>query len=489
MSRKLLYTLSGIYLYIPLAIFLIGWTYWWIGMPLALAGAAVCLKLYHSMEDGNCRVRFGSVTSECIIFGVLLLWTLHAGIGEFCWQNRGDHLTRNASFYTLVDMSWPAIKGSEMFSYYFGFWLPSAVMAKLSGSMLIGRLTLVIWATAGLWLAVRLIFDMIGSVKLRILLVFVFFSGIDVIPFYLYGHTIDKYIANDFFTPQFGGYSPLAWWTDHTAQPYWVYNQVIPAWLGTMLVVGRTPGRTTPLILSLMLISCPFSSIGLLPVAIYRWISSARHSGSMMSRLKSLFGWPLIVGALLAIPVIALYLINTSVGGVSLYPLDSPLRLTKAAGHILILMTFEVLVFIPFIWKWVKNDRLFQILLATSVGALFIRMGLNGMDFPSRVAIPMILYLSVMVARFTCNWKAQNAVTKVAFTCVALLALPGPMCEVVRTSYKMCVVPRNEWSYNELKSIFDPSYFKNHFVASDAKWIFGPATSSQVTPISAKNSN
>ena len=81
MSRKLLYTLSGIYLYIPLAIFLIGWTYWWIGMPLAMAGVAVCLNLYHSMEDGNCQVRFGSVTSECIIFGVLLLWTLHAGIG------------------------------------------------------------------------------------------------------------------------------------------------------------------------------------------------------------------------------------------------------------------------------------------------------------------------------------------------------------------------------------------------------------------------
>lgn len=487
MSRKLLYTLSGIYLYIPLAIFLIGWTYWWIGMPLALAGAAVCLKLYHSMEDGNCRVRFDSVTSECIIFGVLLLWTLHAGIGEFCWQNRGDHLWRNAAFYTLVNMPWPVIKGSDMFSYYFGFWLPSAVMAKLSGSMLIGRLILVIWATAGLWLAVRLIFDMIGSVKLRILLVFVFFSGIDVIPFYLYGHTIDKYIANDFFTPQFGGYSPLAWWTDHTAQPYWVYNQVIPAWLGTMLVVGRTPGRTTPLILSLMLISCPFPSIGLLPVAAYRWIRSAMQSDTMTKRLKSLFGWPFIMSAMLAIPVAALYLANTSGSGASLYVIDSPVRLAKVTGHILILLTFEVLIFFPFIWKWIQHDRMFQILLATSIAALFVRIGVNGMDFPSRAAIPMILYLSVMVARFTCEWQKRNTITKVAFICVTLMALPGPMCEVIRTSYKMCTVPRNEWSYNNLKSIFDPSDCRDNFIAPAANWTLGP--NNQTTTITVTDSN
>ncbi len=60
MSRRLLYTLSSLYLYIPLAIFLIGWT-WWIGIPLAAVGLALCLSIY-GKADG--RVQFGPAVTE-----------------------------------------------------------------------------------------------------------------------------------------------------------------------------------------------------------------------------------------------------------------------------------------------------------------------------------------------------------------------------------------------------------------------------------------
>ncbi len=563
MSRRLLYTISSLYLYIPLAIFLVGWTWWWLGIPLAAAGLAVCLSVYGKVEG---RVKFGSAVTEWIVAAALLLWAVHAGIGEFAWQNRGDHLFRNAVFYTLCDNDWPAIRGSDMLCYYFGFWLPAASAVKLTGSMLLGRIVLVLWAATGLWLAMRLVFEAIGRVRLRILLVFIFFSGVDIIPFYLYGRSVDVFLANGWVFPAFGGYSPLAWWTDHCgtlywiynqiipawvgcmlvlgkapsrAIPavlsfmlsplawwtdhcgtlYWIYNQIIPAWVGCMLVLGKAPSRAIPAVLSFMLISCPVPAVALFPAGAYRWVSSAWRATLSLSRcVAKLLGWRVWAAVILAVPVGLLFMANTSTAthtsiyaidsltrllkvsghigllllfeiGVfvpfvwrwikrdtstathtSIYAIDSLTRLLKVSGHIGLLLLFEIGVFVPFVWRWIKRDPLLYILLVTSICALFVRTGLQGMDFASRTSIPLILYMSVATARFVCDWRSRSRAVRIAFICIAVIALPGPLCEVCRTTYKCLTVPCARWADSGLKSIFDPSVYRDNFVAPASSW-------------------
>lgn len=475
MSRRLLYTISSLYLYIPLAIFLVGWTWWWLGIPLAAAGLAVCLSVYGKVEG---RVKFGSAVTEWIVAAALLLWAVHAGIGEFAWQNRGDHLFRNAVFYTLCDNDWPAIRGTDMLCYYFGFWLPAASVVKLTGSMLLGRIVLALWAAAGLWLAMRLIFETIGRVRLRILLVFIFFSGIDIIPFYLYGRSTAAHIEAGWVFPAFGGYSPLAWWTDHCGTLYWIYNQIIPAWVGCMLVLGKAPSRAIPAILSFMLISCPVPAVALFPAGAYRWVSSAWGATHSVSRCAAkLLGWRVWAAVILAVPVGLLFMANTSTAThTSFYAIDSLTRLLKVSGHIGLLLLFEIGVFVPFVWRWIKRDPLFYILLVTSVCALFVRTGLQGMDFASRTSIPLILYMSVATARFVCDWRSRSRAVRIAFICIAVISLPGPLCEVCRTTYKCLTVPCARWADSGLKSIFDPSVYRDNFVAPASSWLLSDKT-------------
>ncbi len=479
MSRRLLYTLSSLYLYIPLAIFLIGWTRW-IGIPLAAVGLALCLSIY-GKADG--RVQFGPAVTEWIVATVLLLWAVHAGIGEFAWQNRGDHLFRNAVFYTLCDNDWPAVRGSDMLCYYFGFWLPAASVVKLTGSMLLGRIVLVLWAATGLWLAMRLVFEAIGRVRLRILLVFIFFSGVDIIPFYLYGRSVDVFLANGWVFPAFGGYSPLAWWTDHCGTLYWIYNQIIPAWVGCMLVLGKAPSRAIPAVISFMLISCPIPAVALFPAGAYRWaISAWKDTGSVRRCAARLLGWRVWVAIILAVPVGLLFMANTSTAThTTIYNIDSLTRLVKVSGHIGLLLLCEIGVFIPFVWRWIKRDPLFYILLATAVGSLFVRTGMQGMDFASRTSIPLILYMSVATGRFVCDWKRQRRAVRIAFICIAVIALPGPLCEVARTTWKCLTVPRVQWADSGLKSIFDPSDYRDNFVAPASTWQLLPAQSPKST--------
>lgn len=460
MSRKLLSRLCALYLAVPTSLFLIGWTPPYVGWPLAALTIWMSIYLFRGVEG---RVTFGLRGAEVIVGLTLLLWALHAGIGEFMWQNRGDHFFRNALFYTLAEQPWPVVQGDEMLCYYFGFWLPAGLTAKLTGSLLAGRMMETLWAFGGLWLTMRLVFEWVGSVRLRTLAVFILFSGIDIIPYLLYGYRPTLPVMLGENTGLVGSYSPLAWWTDHCSSLYWVYNQMVPGWLGTMLLLQTARHRCVgalPLILAMMLVSAPLPAVGLLPAAIWLW----SRKGEGWREPSRYIG--LVAAVAVAIPLIIFLGSNASGGSTRLYPLDSPLRVAKATVHIALVLVFEVGVFIPFIWRQVRRDTLFYILLATSVVALMIRTGHTGADFPSRVAVPMLLYVSLQVARFACSWSELSRRVRYAFVMVALLASLGPVGEIVRSSYHLLAVPPSRWPYAPLHDIFDvPDQWRDNFIA------------------------
>lgn len=239
-----------------------------------------------------------------------------------------------------------------------------------------------------------------------------------------------------------------------------------------MLVLGKAPSRAIPAIISFMLISCPVPAVALFPAGAYRWVSSAWGATHSVSRCAAkLLGWRVWVAITLAVPVGLLFMANTSTAThTSIYAIDSLTRLLKVSGHIGLLLLFEIGVFVPFVWRWIKRDPLFYILLATSVCALFVRTGLQGMDFASRTSIPLILYMSVATARFVCDWRSRSRAVRIAFICIAVIALPGPLCEVCRTTYKCLTVPCARWADSGLKSIFNPSVYRDNFVAPASSW-------------------
>jgi hypothetical protein len=118
-----------------------------------------------------------------IIICILLIWVILSGIGGFVWQNGWDHKFRNAIFKDLFYYKWPVVNHEEgaNLCYYFGYWLPSAWIAKLFNSLSIGYLFQLIWGFSGVLLSFLLITQWLQKLSYKTLILLILFSGLDFI--------------------------------------------------------------------------------------------------------------------------------------------------------------------------------------------------------------------------------------------------------------------------------------------------------------------
>ena len=214
-----------------------------------------------------------------VVLLIIMSWVAISGIGKFSWQNV-DHACRNSIFDNLVRREWPvsvhmeAIDGGEYSGalvYYFGFWLPAAIVGKLFG-MEAGYLTQYIWAVLG----VSLIYILICFWKRRILIwpiiLIVFFSGMDIVGVFL---TRRDFLEILFSAEHIEWWSKLYQFSSNTTQLFWVFNQAIPTWLViTFLFLYEKP-QNMLFDVALLAISAIFPVIGCLPFALFFMIRKA----------------------------------------------------------------------------------------------------------------------------------------------------------------------------------------------------------------------
>ena len=130
LSGKYLPLLAYAYLCIPVLLFLLFWVRPILSVPLSLA---VAYGFFQTLRNARpLQIDFKSQQKKlAVIFILLLLWVISSGIGGLVWQNRWDHMYRNALFHDLVRYDWPVVnfEGATPRSlcYYIGFWLPSAL--------------------------------------------------------------------------------------------------------------------------------------------------------------------------------------------------------------------------------------------------------------------------------------------------------------------------------------------------------------------------
>lgn len=106
----------------------------------------------------------------------------------------------------------------ELLCYYFGFWLPSALFAKLTGSMEAGYLFQLLYAVIGASIAMMMVCRYAGAAKLRIPFIFLLFCGWDIVAYLLllsygvYLPFVRKEIRHDYtFWLLFGSMCILSW--------------------------------------------------------------------------------------------------------------------------------------------------------------------------------------------------------------------------------------------------------------------------------------
>ena len=278
--------LSLVYLYLslPFVIFALGWCKPLLSVPLVLlciGGILLCIREHwkdreeHTIEWGK-----NDILKLLVVILIILSWVAISGVGKFSWQNN-DHAYRNSIFNNLVNREWPVTFQMEAIDggifrggliYYFGFWLPSALVGKLFG-IEAGYLAQYIWAVVGILLVYALICFWKKKVFIWPILLMVFFSGMDII-----GILLTKTNCPEFFF----SLEHLEWWSNvyqfssNTTQLFFVFNQAIPAWLVITFLFLHEKPQNMIFDVAVLIISAVFPAVGCLPFALYFMIKKSK---------------------------------------------------------------------------------------------------------------------------------------------------------------------------------------------------------------------
>ena len=289
-SVRSFYLAALAYLTLPVVIFFFGYLkIWWAVLFSAGLIGAVYLTM-RSMKKDPVSLKESDrsivIDPSFLIFVILLIPLLLylGGVSEF-GSCSADHRVRYAILNDLVEYKWPVIydfstqqnptvaaslgSGTAAFAYYFVFWMIPALFGKLFGLM-VARIVLFIWTGIGLFLislGASLLYKRSSKVLFFCLIIF---AGFDVIPYA--------------FNRITGTGTTWEGWTDHLYihsnffQIMNVFNQSIPGWMITILLLLAPNGQSIGLLGGLMFCYSPWATIGILPMCVCKLIISSRKT-------------------------------------------------------------------------------------------------------------------------------------------------------------------------------------------------------------------
>lgn len=390
--RKSPFILAYFYLVLPIVIFVLGWMKWYWALPITVIVVVSLVLAIKSIPDITLmEVNKNSLTKLAIAFVLICIWVLFSGIGGLTYQT-SDHEYRTAIYRALVEYEWPVLSasGEKGLIYYIAFWMPAALIGKIFGFQ-IGYWFQCIWAVLGITLVYFLMCVRSKKITLLPLLFLIFFSGMDYFGWLILGRE-----GNPILTP-----IHIEWWvneyeyTSNTSQLYWVFNQCIPAWIATILIVTERNKRNVLFITSLIMFSSTFPFVGLIPFAMYVILDKFRIS---REQIKKVFTFQNIIGAGTICLLFLVYLSgNVSANNVSgdMGSVQNAEVYTDFSGQIIRYLLFvflEVGVYLIFIFKQYKRTIEFYIVIAILLICPFIIVG-SSHDFCMRVSIPALFVL------------------------------------------------------------------------------------------------
>jgi hypothetical protein len=388
-------------------VFLLGWLNWYIGLPASLLLLFAFYKITRDMKEDQKELSI-SKSTLIILLVIVVTWVLLSGVGGAFPQKEDMHW-RNAIFHDLINYSWP-VHYTDGFdsslTYYIAFWLIPALFGKgitaLFGNQAgwIGaNVMTAVYCSVIIFIVILLLMSYLNATsKKKMLLVtaiVIFFSGMDIIPVLLYifsGGTIHYGVH-------------LEWWTyieysSNTSQLGWVYNQAIPAWLVTGLLLHETKVNHYAFLGLLLL---PFGPLPFLGVAYLMIATGVRKGiaaikdGKLKSLILEICSLPNLIGCLVLVPIFYLYFSSNMTASNSnnfwneFYPFS----------YFGFLLT-EFMVIVILIWRFSFQKPFF---LASVIGLIFIpffKFG-AGQDFCMRVSVPLLFVVMLYTMDYLLN--------------------------------------------------------------------------------------
>ncbi|MBR4493223.1 MAG: hypothetical protein IKP14_00785 [Clostridiales bacterium] len=279
-TRGNFFTASLIYLTLPVIIFFFGYlkiVWALLFSVLTITALVFAIKRFKQEGPGDQADKITLKPSYfAVVIPLIIVFLFLGGVSEYSWTTI-DHRVRYAILNDLINYKWPVIfdfstqenpivaaqlgEGKVAFAYYFVFWMVPAVIGKLT-NLAVARVALFIWSGIGLFLVSLGGSFLYKKASKTMFIAIMFFSGFDVIPGYI----------NDFLHIE----STWEGWNIHLHihgnfyQIMNVFNQSIPGWLITMLLMLCLSGSCVGLLGSLMFCYSPWAAIGFAPLCLCR---------------------------------------------------------------------------------------------------------------------------------------------------------------------------------------------------------------------------
>lgn len=435
-DRVMLHT-AYLYVILPFLIFTIGWLKWYYALIIS-AAVVISYVLALKQHADVLLITFNKHRTKIFVaIGIILAWVFLSGIGGYSYQNE-DHQYRNAILHDLIDHSWPVIYKVDglaadnplqgqicLFTYYVGFWMPAAVVGKLLGWQA-ANFVLYLWSVLGLWLVFYFTCRLMGRFSLRVLIVFMFFSGL-----YILGSMIKQPIARVLTSDYslWAGNMVLA--SGSTEMIFWVFNQCITPWLIIILILNNIPRQNIVFLFSFILLQGPFSFLGFIPFMIcivLKDVFGNSKQGGFLQKLSPFFSLQNICGLLFVFLPTYLYLSGNTAAQHFVM-----LHLNKVKYLLFCLLSFGGIALI--IFPKYRKEPLFYLSIIMLMVLPFFQMG-YGIDFSSRVSIPAMFILTVLVIRFVL--EETNRVGRSLVIGYLVLAAIEPVATMSRSLVFKC---------------------------------------------------
>lgn len=454
LSYKCLLIISILYIYIPVFIFVLGWTKLLVSIPFSLITAYIAYRIYKNLLKNKCE--YININIFVLIFVTILFLIVGYFSGWGRWVNQtSDWYKHNAILEDLINKDWPVYytNGNEhsMLSYYILQYILPSLVGKLT-NLRCAEISIYIFNELGLFLIYLNLIKYLKFNKLfsqAFLGVMIIFFGTPLLLAKIFRDNFTDYQYYFYHDTFYSGTNGvLLQYTNNFALLEWVYPQVITIWLIISIFLSNKSKIEYYLFLMLPgVLYGTLSFLGLVPVAIAYAFEFLIKNKDLRLWFAKIFSFENILSILTLGLITFLYLYGNVF-------LDKPDSLgIKYMGYdkdsivlYVIFILFNVLIYIPFVFKKYKNDGIFiSSILMLLILPLF-KMGYYN-DLTMRTSIPALFILMVYVSSSIIqsfnnfNLNLKNKLISISLIILVLIGMYQSFvvdfysCNVVKEDY------------------------------------------------------
>ena len=434
LNISLLEKITYIYLSIPLFIFL----YCWLNIIAAIVSITaltIIIIILFKTCSTNDETYIIDKKKLSIVLIVSLMWCVFTGIGGFFYQNGPDWHMKNAIFQDLINYHYPVMyQNNSVLVYYIGSMLPAAVIGKICNfvgmgdiaAKYIANFVLILWSAAGVSIVFLYLCIITKAKKYKfyiVMLLFIFYSGIDI-----FQHI--TYLDNLWHIEWHYQFQ----YSSNTSLLEFVFNQSIVPWILACLFLYDDKNISKYGILSVF--ACFYAPLPFIALCFYFIIIAitelCKKSDNIKRIFVELFDIKNILSILILMPILFFYYRSN--------PKSETFYIITPNIQMISFICIEILPFILLmLHKFYKNIIfLITLILLISIPMFHIKDNITH-DFCMRVSIIPLFILMIFCIRYLfLDWHKENLLYKCFKTCLVLCLILGsitPLLEFSRSFY------------------------------------------------------